>query len=209
MKLILPLIVLVALCDGRVTADEPLTYVQGAKVRWNQVCLTVPNRFQSIGAFDFTLPESAGTRTVFAEKSGDNVMAMVVVQAEHMTTSADKYDYALRPGILVAGVPMKINAFAASDTLSARRSPNAETDLTMHFLQTKSLRAPDQWLKVRYATYDAGGRNEFLVFYMEPLDLNSLDLAAVGPSDLEGFSAAFAAARDRAAKSLQFSPCTP
>jgi hypothetical protein len=160
-----------------------------------------------VGAFDFTLPNSAGTRTVFVDKQGNVVSAMVVVQTEHMTTQGDRYDYPLQPGVEVGGVRLKVNAFAAADSLNIRRSPNAETALTDQFLANHGLSAPDEWLKVRYATYDAAGKNEFLVFYMEPLDTATLDLAAVGPSDLTAFASAFDRVRERAAAILTFMAC--
>ena len=184
-----------------------VTYVHGGDVRWNQICLRIPDRFQPIGAFDFALSRSAGTRTIFAEKNGTAVTSMVVVQTEHMTTTVDKYLYRLQPGIVVAGVLLKVNTFAASDILSARRSPDAESALTMRFLSQYGLHAPDEWLEVRYATYDASGKNEFLVFYMEPLDTNVLDLTAVGPSDLAEFTKAFDQIRQRAGAALSFSSC--
>jgi hypothetical protein len=207
MKAALTFLFCIILSRNAAAADQPVTYIHGMDVRWNQVCLRIPDRFQPIGAFDFALSHSAGTRTVFADKNGTAVTSMVVVQTEHMTSQADKYQYPLQPGIQVAGIPLKINSFAASDTLSARRSPNAETALTMQFLAQHALRAPDQWLRVRYATYDASGKNEFLVFYMEPLDTNTLDLAAVGPSDLAAFPKAFDRIRQRAASILTFSAC--
>jgi hypothetical protein len=160
-----------------------------------------------VGSFDFTLPHSAGTRTVFVDKRGNAVSAMVVVQTEHMTTAGDRYDYPLQPGVEVGGVRLKVNAFAAADSLNVRRSPNAETALTDQFLANHGLTAPDEWLKVRYATYDAAGKNEFLVFYMEPLDTATLDLAAVGPSDLTAFATAFDRIRQRAGTILTFTAC--
>jgi hypothetical protein len=201
------LVSFIATCCCAAAADEPVTYVHGRDVRWNGVCVQVPSRFQQIGSFDFTLSHSAGRRTIFAEKSGATVTSMVAVQAEHMTDQTDRYRYPLQPGIAVASVALKVNALAASATLSARRSPQGETALTMQFLGSHGLEAPDEWLVVRYATYDAPGENEFLVFYMEPLDTNTLDLAAVGPSDLLEFPKAFDHVRQQAASILTFSPC--
>lgn len=188
-------------------ADGPVTYIRGNSVRWDRVCLQIPDRFAPIGALDFTLPRSAGTRTIFVDTSGKAVLSMVAVQTEHMTNQADKYEYPLLPGIQVDGIPFKVNAFAASDTLNARSSPHAETALTMQFLAQHGFQAPDEWLKVRYATYDSSGRNEFLLFYMEPLDTTALDLAAVGPSDLIELTKAFDRVRQRAGANLKFSDC--
>jgi hypothetical protein len=207
MNLGLAFLCFAVLCCATVAADPPGTFVHGRDVRWNSICLTVPDRFQPVGAFDFTLPQSAGTRTVFVERRGKAAAAMVVVQTEHMTAASDRYDYPLQPGVEVAGVPLKINAFAASDSLNVRRSPNAETALTDQFLANHGLSVPDEWLKVRYATYDAAGKNEFLVFYMEPLDTATLDLAAVGPSDLGAFATAFDRVRERAGAVLTFTAC--
>jgi len=207
MKLSLATICCAGLCYTTAAANQPVSYVHGRDVRWNSVCLTVPNRYQPIGAFDFTLEHSAGTRTVFVEERGNAVGGMLVIQTEHMTTASDRYDYPLQPGIETAGVRLKINAFAAADSLNVRRSPNAETALTDRFLANHGLSMPDEWLKVRYATYDAGGRNEFLVFYMEPLDTATLDLAAVGPSDFTAFATAFDRVRQRAATILNFTAC--
>jgi hypothetical protein len=207
MKWSLALLFCVGLCCAIVAADQPVTSVHGRDVRWNGVCLAVPNRFQPMGSFDFTLPQSAGARTVFVEERGNAVSVMVVVQTEHMTSASDRYDYPLQPGVEVGGVRLKINAFAAADSLNVRRSPNAETALTDQFLVNHGLSAPDEWLKVRYATYDAAGKNEFLVFYMEPLDTATLDLAAVGPSDLTAFATAFDRVRQRAGTILTFTAC--
>lgn len=96
------------------------------------------------------MPHSAGTRAIFADKSGTAIFSMVVVQTEHMISQA---------------------------------------------------------VKIRYATYDASGKNEFLVFYMEPSETNTLDLAAVGPSDLPEFTKSFDRMRQRTDAILRFSDC--
>ena len=182
--------------------------MHGHAVRWGSICLTVPNRYASIGTFDFSLAESAGSRFIFAEKNDDTVGAMVVVQIEHMTSGNDIYRYRLRPGIEVAGVALKTNVFAASNALAELQSPNSESALTTRFIRAKNFRQPDQWLTVRYATYDAAGKNEFLVFYREPLDTDTLDLGTIGPSDLPGFAEAFDAVGARARSIVRFLRCT-
>ena len=160
-----------------------------------------------MGSFNFKLHNSAGTRTIFLAAKGATVTAMVVVQTEAMTTQADRYVYPLQPGIKVAGTLLRVNAFAASDLLSARRSPNAEADLTMQFLAHRGIGLPDEWLNVRFATHDATGSNEFLVFYREPLDTDALDLTAIGPADLPLFATAFDDVRRRAEAALTFTAC--
>jgi hypothetical protein len=181
--------------------------IQGRNVRWTRICLSVPESFQPLGTFNFTLPQSAGSRTIFAQLNDKAVTDMIVVQAEHMLSPSDSYRYPLRPGIQVAAVPFKVNVFASSNTLGALQAPTAETALTASFLSKLGLRTPDQWLVVRYATYDATGQNEFLLFYMEPLDLDTLNLALIGPGDLPELTKAFDRIRKRGDAIVSLSGC--
>lgn len=110
---------------------------------------------------------------------------------EEMLDARDSYRYALTPGVAAGTSRFKVNLLAWSDALAALEAPNGETALTARFLSQAGFKPPDQWLVARYATYDAEGRDELLVFYMEPLDRARLDLGMVGPSDLPEFESAF------------------
>jgi hypothetical protein len=181
--------------------------LHGQIAQWRQICLDASDAFQPLGTFNFTLPQSAGYRTIFAQTHERTITAMIVVQEEHMLAPSDSYRYPLQPGVSVGAVPFRVNVFAESNALGALQAPHAETALTAQYLAKREFRVADQWLAVRYATYDSSGKNEFLVFYMEPLDTDTLDLSMVGPGDLPAFTSAFAGIRARADAAVKLRAC--
>ena len=200
----------VALLGADRSADS--THIEGQHVRWTadrSVCLDVPASIPYVGNVPFSLPESAGVRYIFAQRRGQSIAQMVIIQSEHMASDNDKYRYLLKPGIDVGGVAFKTNVFAFSNALGKLEQPNTEGVATMRYLTSKGFRVPDQFVAVRYATHDAAGKQEFLVFYMQPADPSSIDLADVGPGDLPVFASVFRAAREQADKVIRMHVCGP
>jgi hypothetical protein len=205
-----PLVMVVALLGADRQVDS--TRVDGQHVRWSadrSICLDVPASIPYVGEVPFSLTESSGVRYIFAQRRGQSIAQMVIIQSEHMTTDNDKYRYLLTPGIDVAGVAFKTNVFVFSNDLGKLEYPNSEAVATVRYLTSKGFRVPDQFVAVRYATHDAVGKREFLVFHMQPADPSALDLADVGLGDLPAFASAFRAARERADKVVSMRVCDP
>lgn len=193
------------------TADPAnLTQVVGQHVRWaseSPICLDVPLSFPYVGSFSFKLSESSGARYVFAQRRGQSIDRMVIIQSEHMTTDLDKYRYPLASGVDVGGVGFKINVFAFSNVLDKLEQPNAEAAATVRYLTSKGFQVPDQFVAIRYATHDSAGKDEFLVFYMQPSNTSRIDLADVGPGDFPSFASAFTAVKQQATAIVHLQAC--
>jgi len=191
--------------------------------------LKVDGRFEYLGAASFTLKEIANVERHHWAVTGEDgiVTAMVILQFEGLLEGIDgAYRFSIPEGPGQAGSnfrfsPARIklgkdefvhNTWAFDNGESIRENPGSEPAHTSRLLAENRFHLADELIMSRFVTeVGEAGRDELIVFYMEPLSAhgNTLqDFPDGGPPN-DTFDSLSALMKERSLNAITWLPDIP
>ena len=168
-----------------------------------EITLKVADGFQYLGSFPFTIAGIAGgERHVWVDAGKDKrIRRMFILQFEgYFEGTGRRYNYTPRNVTTLGATDYNSNGFMYRDLDLFKERPGTEAEKTRTFVEEKGYTLdPEQLLYRFYRSLPDDHRNEFLIFYIQPLaDLGIALKDTSENQDTEREKAIVAAARERA-----------
>lgn len=204
------LFVLVALLLAG-TADLPKRTVTGNTITSDKspaITMKVDSGLKYVGVFPFKIRDiAAGERHVWVDADKQKrIKRLFILQFEgFLEGSGQVYRYGPRNVTRLGANDYNSNGFFYSDTEYNRERPGNEAELTRKFLEEKGYKLDAEQLLYRFyrGLPEDGNRNEFLIFYIEPMADLGISLKDVSANqDSEPEKRLIAQARERALKAF-------
>jgi hypothetical protein len=166
--------------------------------------IKVSNELKYLGSFPFTLGGgvAAGERHVWAKADkNQRVTKLFILQFEgYVPGSAYSYNYKPRNVTQLGANDYNANGFLYDDTQYHKEHPGNEAEMTRKFLEARGYSLDTEQLLYRfYRSLPEDHRNEFLIFYIEPLkELGITMKDTTEEQDSEREKQIIAAGRERA-----------
>ncbi|HEX5045149.1 MAG TPA: hypothetical protein VFV75_19800 [Candidatus Polarisedimenticolaceae bacterium] len=168
-----------------------------------EITLKVAEGFQYLGSFPFTLEGIAGgERHVWVDAGKDRrIRRMFILQFEgFFEGTGRRYSYTPRNVTRLGENDYNSNGFFYRDLDLFKERPGTEAERTRSFVEEKGYRLdPEQMLYRFYRSLPEDHRNEFLIFYIQPLAELGISLEHTSENqDTAREKELLAAARERA-----------
>ncbi len=136
--------------------------------------IKVADELKYLGSFPFTLGSgvAAGERHVWVKADkNQRVTKLFILQFEgYVPGSPHRYNYQPRNVTLLGAHDYNANGFLYDDTQYHKEHPGNEAEMTRKFLEARGYMLDAEQLLYRfYRSLPEDHRNEFLIFYIEPL----------------------------------------
>ena len=136
--------------------------------------IKVADELKYLGSFPFNLGGgvAAGERHVWVKADkNQRVTKLFILQFEgYVPGSPHRYNYQPRNVTHLGGNDYNANGFLYDDTQYHKEHPGNEAELTRKFLESRGYTLDAEQLLYRfYRSLPEDHRNEFLIFYIEPL----------------------------------------
>jgi len=172
-----------------------------------EIALKVADGFTYLGSFPFTIAEIAGgERHVWVDAGKDKrIRRMFILQFEgYFEGTGRRYNYTPRNVTKLGANEYNSNGFFYRDLDLFKERPGTEAERTREFVEGKGYTLDAEQLLYRfYRSLPDDHRNEFLIFYIQPLaDLGIALKDTSENQDTEREKKIVAAARERALKAF-------
>jgi len=169
--------------------------------------IKVSDELRYLGSFPFTIANVAGgERHVWIKAGKDKrVTKMFILQFEgYFADNENRYNYKPRNVTKLGANEYNANGFFYDDTEYHRQRPGNEAELTRKFVEAKAYKLDAEQILYRfYRSLPEDHKNEFLIFYIEPmkeLGISMKETTENQQTDRE--KEIVAAARERALKAF-------
>lgn len=165
--------------------------------------IKISNELKYLGAFQFTLyGVASGERHIWVKADKHKrVEKLFILQFEgYFPGSQNRYHYQPRNVTRLGAHDYNSNGFLYDDTAYHKEHPGNEAEGTRKFLEARGYTLDAEQMLYRfYRSLPEDHRNEFLIFYIEPLKKLGITMKETTPEqDSEREKKVVAAARERA-----------
>jgi hypothetical protein len=172
-----------------------------------KITLKVSGGFAYLGSFPFAIADIAGgERHVWLEAGKDKrIRRMFILQFEgYFEGTGRRYNYEPRNVTKLGENEYNSNGFFYNDIAKSKERPGTEAELTRKFVEGKGYTLDAEQLLYRfYRSLPDDHRNEFLIFYIEPMANLGMALKDVSENqDGDREKVVLAAARERALRAF-------
>ena len=206
-----PSLVLLFACIFAADTSTPKRVIKGDTITSDKspaITLKVEKSLKYVGVFPFKIRDVAsGERHVWVEADKKKrVKRLFILQFEgYNEGSGNRYNYSPRNVTKLGDNEYNSNGFFYSDVQYSKERPGNEAELNRRFLEEKGYRLDEEQLLYRFyrSLPEDEHRNEFLIFYIEPmadLDIALKDVSARQDSERE--KQLIAEVRERALKAF-------
>lgn len=138
------------------------------------ITMKVDKKLKYVGFFPFKIADIAGgERHVWVEADKQKrVKRLFILQFEGYNEGSGRtYNYKPRNVTKLGANEYNSNGFFYSDIAYSKERPGNEAELSRKFLEEKGYKLDEEQLLYRFyrALPEDGNRNEFLIFYIEPM----------------------------------------